>query len=106
MDILKLLKQGVSVEDITEDFFDALEDAQQMYDRYLEEQERKAKEEAARKMEEEFRQKKIADARQALGVAMTNYFEALGVVITEKTLADFDLIIDMLPKIKVWKSWR
>jgi DNA-binding transcriptional MerR regulator len=106
MDILKLLKQGVSVEDISEMLMDDLEAAVAQYDRYLEEQERKAKEEAARKMEEEFRKKKAADARQALGAAMINYFESLGMEVTEKTMSDVDLLIDMLPKIKVWKSWR
>ena len=105
MDILKLLKEGRTVEDITEDFFDALTEAQSMYDEYIKEQERKAKAEAARKMEEEFRKKKIKDARQALGAAMVNYFEALGVAVTEETLADLDFIIEALPQIKIVRGW-
>lgn len=104
MDILALLKEGRSVEDISEDFFDALQDAQREFEAWKEEQEERAKAEAARKVEEEFRKQKRADARAAVGAAIVNYFEALGMVMTEKDLKDIDLIVEALPNLKVVKT--
>lgn len=106
MDILALLKEGRSVEDISEDFFDALQDAQVEYEEWKKEQEEraKAKAEAARKMEEEFLKQKRADARAAVGAAIVNYFETLGMVMTEKDLKDIDLIVEALPNLKVVKT--
>lgn len=106
MDILKLLKEGMSVEDITEDFFDALSDAQEEYEEYLKEQEEKRKVAEARKAELEYKKKKQQEARAAVGAAIVNYFESLGIVITESMLEDIDNIIDALPQLKVVKNWN
>ena len=104
MDILALLKEGRSVEDISEDFFDALQDAQEEFEAWKKEQEERAKAEAARKVEEEFLKQKRADARAAVGAAIVNYFETLGMVMTEKDLKDIDLIVEALPNLKVVKT--
>ena len=104
MDILALLKEGRTVEDISEDFFDALQGAQVEYEAWKKEQEERAKAEAARKMEEEFLKQKRADARAAVGAAIVNYFETLGMVMTEKDLKDIDLIVEALPNLKVVKT--
>lgn len=106
MDILKLLKEGMSVEDITEDFFDALSDAQEEYEEYLKEQEEKRKAAEARKVELEYKKTKQQEARAAVGAAIVNYFESLGIVITENMLEDIDNIIDLLPQLKVYKSGK
>lgn len=105
MDILKLLKEGISVEDITEDFFDALESAQEDYEEWKKEQEEKAKAEAAKKLEQEYLKKKQQEARASVGAAIVNYFETLGIVITEEMLKDVDYIVDALPQIKVIQDW-
>ena len=105
MDILKLLKEGVSVEDITEDFFNALSDAQEAYEVYLKEQEEKRKAAEARKAELEYKKTKQQEARAAVGASIVNYFETLDIVVTEKTLKDIDCIVDALPQLKVVKDW-
>ena len=104
MDILALLKEGRTVEDISEDFFDTLKDAQVEYEAWKKEQEERAKAEAARKMELEYLKQKRADARAAVGAAIVNYFETLGMVMTEKDLKDIDLIVEALPNLKVVKT--
>ena len=101
MDILALLKEGRTAKEISEDFFDALQDAQAKYETWKEEQEERARAEAARKMEEEYLKQKRADARAAVGAAIVNYFETLGIVMTERDLKDIDLIVEVLPNIKV-----
>jgi 3-hydroxyacyl-CoA dehydrogenase len=105
MDILALLKEGRTVEDISEDFFDELQDAQVEYEAWKKEQEERAKAEAARKVEEEFLKQKKADARAAVGAAIVNYFETLGMVMTEKDLKDIDLIVEALPNLKVVRTF-
>lgn len=104
MDILALLKEGRSVEDISDDFFDALMSAQTEYAEWKKEQEERAKAEAARKVEEEYLKQKRADARAAVGAAIVNYFETLGMVMTEQDLKDIDLIVEALPNLKVVKT--
>ena len=104
MDILALLKEGRTVEEISDDFFDALMDAQTEYTEWKKEQEERAKAEAARKVEEEYLKQKRADARAAVGAAIVNYFETLGIVMTEKDLKDIDLIVEALPSLKVVKT--
>lgn len=104
MDILKLLKEGATVESITEDFFDALTEAQDQYDKWKEEEEKKAAMLAQKKLEEEYAKKRKAKAREALGAAMIEYFSTLDVAIDEETYKNVDLIIDALPKIKVVRS--
>ena len=106
MDILKLLKEGMCVEDITEDFFGELRDAQEEYEEYLKEQEEKRKAAEARRMELEYKKTKQQEARAAVGAAIVNYFESLGIVITENMLEDIDNIIDLLPQLKVYKSGK
>lgn len=104
MDILKLLKEGATVESITEDFFDALEDAQSEYDKWQEEEKKKAAALAQKKLEEEYARERRAKAREALGAAIIEYFSTLDVAIDEETYKNVDLIIDALPKIKVVRS--
>lgn len=108
MDILALLKEGVSTEEITAKFFDSLSLAHDEYEEWKKEQEEKAKAAAARKMEQEFKKQRQDLAREALGAAIVNYFEALDIKVTEQTMVDVDLIIEVLPKLKVIKSgsWR
>lgn len=104
VDILKLLKEGVSEEDIVEDFFDALDDARVEYEKWQEEEKRKAALMEQKKLEEEYAKKKRAKAREALGAAIIEYFSTLDVTIDEETYKNMDLIIDALPKIKVVRS--
>ena len=101
MDILKLLKEGVTKEEIMSDFAEELAESLKEYEEYLEEAERQRKIEAARKLEREFAQKRINEARQALGAAMVEYFSALGMTATEKSLKDVELIIDTLPQLRI-----
>lgn len=104
MDILKLLKEGATVEDITEDFFDALTEAQDQYEAWQEGEKKKASALAQKKLEEEYAKEKRAKAREALGAAIIEYFSTLDVAIDEETYRNVDLIIDALPKIKVVRS--
>ena len=104
MDILALLKEGRTKESIVEDFTDALAEAICAYEEYQKEQEEKEKAEAARKLELEYLKQKQSDARAAVGAAIVNYFETLGMVMTEKDLKDIDLIVEALPNLKVVKT--
>lgn len=106
VDILKLLKEGVSEEDIVEDFFDALDDARVEYKKWQEEEKRKAALMEQKKLEEEYAKKKRDEAREALGAAVLNYMEALGFTVEEGTYDDIDAIVDALPQIKVVRYWR
>lgn len=105
MNILELLKNGKTVEDITEDFFNALEESQEAYEEYVKEQEEKRKAAEARKAELEYKKTKQQEARAAVGAAIVNYFETLGIVITENMLEDIDNIVEALPQLKVVKNW-
>lgn len=104
MDILALLKEGRTAKEISDDFLEELKDAKEEYEAWKKEQEELAKAEAARKVEEEFLKQKRADARAAVGAAIVNYFETLGMVMTEKDLKDIDLIVEALPNLKVVKT--
>lgn len=113
MSILDWLKEGKTVESLTEEFYDALEEAVAQYEQWQKEEEEKAKAEAAKKLELEYKRHKQSEARQALGAAIVNYFEALDMAVSEKTLKDIDYIIEALPQIQVvthqhpWKGlWR
>lgn len=104
MDILKLLKEGVTSEEIMDDFMDALTEAKIEYEEYLEELERQKQVLAAKDAERAYKQKRIEDARSALGAALIEYFAALDLPIEEKTYNDLDWIIDALPNIKIVKT--
>lgn len=105
MDILALLKEGKTKESIVDDFTNTLADALAEYEEYLKEIEEKKKAEAARQLELEFRKTRQSEARHDLGVAMINYFESLGMVITEQSYKDVDLIIDVLPQIRIMNDY-
>lgn len=104
MDILKLLKEGVTPEQVLEDFLDELAEAKTEYDEWLEELERQRQALAAKNAEREFKQKRIEDTRSALGASLVEYFSALDLPIDEKSYEQVDWIIDALPHIKVVKT--
>ena len=104
MDILKLLKEGMSADEIMEDFMDELAEAKIEYDEWLEELERQKQALAARDAERAFKQKRIEDARSALGASLVEYFSSLDLPIDEKSYEQVDWIIDALPHIKVVKT--
>ena len=104
MDILKLLKEGMTPEQIMEDFMDELADAKIEYDEWLEELERQKQALAARDAERAFKQKRMEDTRSALGASLVEYFSALDLPIDEKSYEQVDWIIDALPHIKVVKT--
>lgn len=104
MDILKLLKEGMKPEEIMEDFMDELEEAKAEYKEWLAEIERQKQALAAKEAERAFKQKRMEDARSALGASLIEYFSALDLPIEEKSFGDVDLIIDALPHIKVVKT--
>ena len=104
MDILKLLKEGMTPDEVVEDFMDELTDAKIEYNEWLKELERQKQALAARDAERAFKQKRIEDARSALGAALVEYFSALDLPIDEKSYEQVNWIIDALPHIKVVKT--
>ena len=104
MDILKLLKEGMTPDEVMEDFMDELAEAKAEYEEWLEELERQKQALAAREAEREFKQKRLEDARSALGAALVEYFSALDLPIDEKSYENIDWIIDALPHIKIVKT--
>ena len=104
MDILKLLKEGMTAEEVMEDFMDELAEAKAEYDEWLKELERQKQALAARDAERAFKQKRMEDARSALGASLVEYFSALDLPIDEKSYEQVDWIIDALPHIKVVKT--
>ena len=106
MNILELLKNGKTVEDITEDFFTAMEESQAAYEKWKEEEEEKRRAAAQRALELEYKKSKQEQARKALGAAIVDYFSSLDIKVTEKTLEEVEWIIDALPQIKVVRTWR
>ena len=104
MDILKLLKEGMTPEEIMEDFLDELADAKIEYDEWLEELERQKQAIAARDAERAFKQKRMEDARSALGASLVEYFSSLDLPIDEKSYETVDWLIDALPHIKIVKT--
>lgn len=97
MDILKLLKQGWSPEDIMEEFDEAMQIALTEYEKYQEEERRK---EAARKAQEEQKEyalMKQKEAREALGAALVNFAIAYDITdIDEAYLAAVDKYITLM----------
>ena len=104
MDILKLLKEGMSADEIYDNFMDSWMEAQEDYKEYLKEVERQKQALAAREAEREFKQKRLEDARSALGAALVEYFSASDLPIDEKSYEHIDWIIDALPHIKIIKT--
>ena len=106
MNILEDLKKGATVEDITENFFEALEEAQKGYEQWLKEEEEKAAAAEAKRQELEYKKMKQEQARAALGAAIVNYFESLGIVITESMMKDIDDLIELLPHLKLYRPGK
>ena len=104
MDILKLLKEGMTADEIYDDFMDALTDAQTEYKEYLEEVERRKKEQEAKELERAYKKQRLEECRSALGAAIINYFSALDLTVDDKTFEAVDWIIDALPHIKIVKT--
>lgn len=104
MDILKLLKEGMKPEEIIDDFMDELAEAKAEYDEWLKELERQRQALAAKEAEREFKQKRMEDARSALGASLVEYFSTLDLPIDEKSYEQVDWIIDALPHIKIVKT--
>lgn len=104
MDILKLLKEGMSADEIYDDFMDALTDAQTEYKEYLEEVERRKKAQEAKELERAYKKSHLEECRSALGAAIVDYFLALEIDVNDKMYEQVDWIIDALPHIKVVKT--
>ena len=104
MDILKLLKEGMSADEIYDDFMDALTDAQTEYKEYLEEVERRKKAQEAKELERAYKKSHLEECRSALGAAIVDYFLALEIDVNDKMYETVDWIIDALPHIKVVKT--
>lgn len=112
MDILKLLKQGWSPEDILEEFDEAMQIALAEYEKYQEEERRK---EAARKAQEEQREyalMKQKEAREALGAALVDFaiayeivdeFEEEDFLALDNYLLDCAKGLDHGPSIRIWR---
>lgn len=91
--IFALFKQGYTMEDIEDLMVSAHAD-------YEEE-----KAELARKeQEKKFKEQKIAEAREALGAAIIEYYSAIGKKVDESVIENVDYIIDALPKLRVWSG--
>lgn len=91
--IFALLKQGYTMEDIEDLMVSAHAD-------YEEE-----KAELARKeQEKKFKEQRIAEAREALGAAIIEYYSAIGKKVDESVIENVDYIIDTLPKLRVWSG--
>ena len=104
MDILKLLKEGMSADEIYDEFLDALTDAQTEYKEYLEEVERRKKAQEAKELERAYKKSHLEECRSALGAAIVDYFLALEIDVNDKMYEQVDWIIDALPHIKVVKT--
>lgn len=80
MDILQLLKQGWSPEDIMEEFDEAMQLALNAYEKEKEEERRKEAERKALEEQREYALMKQKEAREALGAALVDFAIAYGVI--------------------------
>ena len=98
MDILKLLKQGWSPEDIMEEFDEAMQLALNTYEKEKEEERRKEAERKALEEQREYALMKQKEAREALGAALVGFAVAYDIPnIDEAYLAAVDEFITLLP---------
>lgn len=98
MDILKLLKDGWSPEDIMEEFDEAMQLAQVEYEKYLEEQRKAEEAKAAAALALEYKKLKQEEARTALGAALIDFALAYELIdeVDEDYLSSIDKYIDLL----------
>ena len=98
MDILKLLKDGWSPEDIMEEFDEAMQLAQVEYEKYLEEQRKLEEAKAAAALALEYKKLKQEEAQTALGAALIDFALAYELVdeVDEDYLSSIDKYIDLL----------
>ena len=89
--IFALFKQGYTMKDIEDLMVSAHAD-------YEEE-----KAELARKeQEKKFKEQRIAEAREALGAAIIEYYSAIGKRVDESVIENVDYVINVLPQLRVW----
>lgn len=98
MDILKLLKQGWSPEDIMEEFDEAMQLAQVEYEKYLEAERKAEAERAAAALALEYKKLKQEEAREALGAALIDFALAYELVdeVDEDYIASIERYVDLL----------
>ena len=98
MDILKLLKDGWSPEDIMEEFDEAMRLAQVEYEKYLEAERKAEAERAAAALALEYKKLKQEEARTALGAALIDFALAYELVdeVDEDYLSSIERYIDLL----------
>ena len=98
MDILKLLKQGWSPEDIMEEFDEAMQLAQVEYEKYLEAERKAEAERAAAALALEYKKLKQEEARVTLGAALINFALAYELVdeVDEDYISSIEKYIDLL----------
>ena len=98
MDILKLLKQGWSPEDIMEEFDEAMRLAQVEYEKYLEAERKAEAERAAAALALEYKKLKQEEAREALGAALIDFALAYELVdeVDEDYISAIERYIDLL----------
>ena len=98
MDILKLLKQGWSPEDIMEEFDEAMQLALVEYEKYLEAERKAEAERAAAALALEYKKLKQEEARVALGAALIDFAIAYELVdeVDEDYISSIEKYIDLL----------
>ena len=98
MDILKLLKQGWSPEDIMEEFDEAMQLALNAYEKEKEEERRKEAERKAQEEQKEYALMKQQEARVALGAALIDFALAYELVdeVDEDYIPSIEKYIDLL----------
>ena len=100
MNYVEMFRQGMSMEEVLLEASKLITEAQTQYE---EEKVRIEKERA----EKEYKELRLKIAKDALGAALVEYYEALGVEITEQRLAHISDLIELLPRmqIRVSKGW-
>ena len=98
MDILQLLKQGWSPEDIMEEFDEAMQLALNAYEKEKEEERRKEAERKAQEEQKEYALMKQKEAREALGAALIDFALAYELVdeVDEDYISSIEKYIDLL----------
>lgn len=98
MDILKLLKDGWSPEDIMEEFDEAMQLAQVEYEKYLEAERKAEAERAAAALALEYKKLKQEEARTALGAALIDFALAYELVdeVDEDYISSIEKYVDLL----------
>lgn len=98
MDILKLLKQGWSPEDVMEEFDEAMQIALAEYEKYQEEERRKEAERKVQEEQKEYALMKQKEARVALGAALIDFALAYELVdeVDEDYISSIEKYIDLL----------